>query len=314
MNVLEHLATVLADLLRADPRRVLLGEDVRDGGMLGLSRVVAADADLADRLVATPLNPTTLPAHAAGMAIGGARPIVLLPGAGALVEGLAALREAARPGEHDAPVLFVAPTGPGFGLGDDGVEGPEAILARVPGLRVLVVGNAAEAGALLRAAAEFWAGEAPTVLLVPRSLALQTVTPSDTALARPFAAAHAVRSGSAATVFAWGECVQLAEAAVERSGHDVGVVDVECIAPLPREELIEQAKATGKIVIAHSGPRDHGIGAELAALFADGAILYLDAPITRVSGLDTPLAAEHEAQATPSLDALTTAIIQVATY
>jgi pyruvate/2-oxoglutarate/acetoin dehydrogenase E1 component len=248
------------------------------------------------------------------MAVGGVRPIVLMPGAGALVEGLAALREAARPGQRSAPLLFVAPVGPGFGLGQLGVEGPEAILARVRGLRVLVAGKPEEAGALLRAAAEFWAGETPTVLLIPRALALQTITPTDTGLARPFAAAHAVREGTEATVFAWGECVGLAEAAVARSGHDVGVVDVECIAPLPRAELIEQAKITGKIVIAHSGPREHGIGAELAALFADEAILHLDAPITRVSGLDAPLPAVDEAQATPSLEALTTAITHAATY
>jgi pyruvate/2-oxoglutarate/acetoin dehydrogenase E1 component len=319
MNVLEHLASVLAELVRADPRRVLLGEDVREGGMLGLSRVAAEDPALAKRLLALPLAPSTLPAHAAGLALAGLRPIVLLPSTGALVDGLSALREAAllpwrSGGERTVPLLFVAPSGPGFGLGGDAVEGPEAILCRVPGLRVVSIGSAREAGALLRAASEFWAGEEPTVLLLPRSIALQSIDEGEAALTRPFGSPHVVRDGSQATVFAWGECVELAAAAVERSGYDVGVVDVECLAPLQRTALIESAKVTGKIVIAHSGPRDHGVGAELAALFADAAILHLDAPVTRVSGLDAPLRRSDEARATPALEELTTAITHVATY
>ena len=321
MNVLEHLADVIAELLRADPRRVLMGEDVRDGGMLGLSRAAAADPSLATRLLATPLAPSILPAHAAGLALAGMRPIVLLPSAAALVDGLSALREAAllawrTEGERAAPVLFVAPSGPGFGLGGDAVEGPEAILCRVPGLRVIAIGNAREAGAVLQAAAEFWAGEEPTVLLLPRTIALQSIDNAEIvqALTRPFASPHLVREGTQATVFAWGECVELAAAAVERSGYDVGVVDVECLAPLRRAELIECAKVTGKIAIAHSGPREHGVGAELAALFADAAILHLDAPVTRVSGLDAPMRREDESRATPGLEELTTAITHVATY
>lgn len=321
MNLLEHLAEVIADLLRADPRRVLMGEDVRDGGMLGLSRVAASDDSLAGRLLATPLAPSILPAHAAGLALAGMRPIVLLPSAAALVDGLAALREAAllpwrTDGERAVPVLFVAPSGPGFGLGADAVEGPEAILCRVPGLRVVSIGSAHEAGALVQAAADFWAGEEPTVLLLPRSIALLPIEPSDIvpSLTRPFASPHVVREGRQATVFAWGECVALAAAAVESSGYDVAVVDVECLAPLGRAELVEHAKATGKIAIAHSGPRDHGVGAELAALFADAAILHLDAPVTRVSGLDAPLSSRDEARAVPALEELTTAITHVATY
>src|SRR5690606_32245589 len=92
MTVLEPLATVIADLLRDDPRRVLLGEDVKDGGMRGLSRHAAGDEALTARLVSTPLVPTILAAHAGGMAVAGLRPIVLLPSVASLVEALAGLR------------------------------------------------------------------------------------------------------------------------------------------------------------------------------------------------------------------------------
>ena len=317
MNVLQHLASVLADLLRADDRRVVLGEDVVDGTMLGLTRAAAEDPSLAPRLLATPLSPTVLPAHAAGLAAEGYRPIVVCPEASALVDSLAALREGAKLGwrhETPAPVVFIAPFGPGFGLGGGATEGPASILSRVPGLRVVVLSEASDAGAVLRAAVEGWAGDEPTVLLVPRSLALAPVAEPSEALARPFATPRRVRDGEAATVFTWGACLSLVQAAVERSGQDARIVDVECLAPLDRAALAEEAKATGKIVIAHDGPRHCGVGSELAALFADDAILTLDAPVLRITGDDGPLTASAEARALPDLETLTAAITKVATY
>ena len=112
MSMLERLAEVVTDLLREDPRRVLAGEDVRDGGMLGLSRTAALDEELAARLIATPLVPSVAIAHAAGLAASGARPILILPSAGALLDGLPALREAAqlrwRSGDQRSEAAFGA--------------------------------------------------------------------------------------------------------------------------------------------------------------------------------------------------------------
>lgn len=321
MNVLEHLRVTLTELLREDEQRVFLGEDVVDGGMLGLSRDAAADEGLRARLLATPLTPTTALAHAAGLALGGARPIVLLGSAFALVEGIAALREAAllpwRTGNsRTVPMLVIAPCGPGFGLGADAVEAPEALLSRIPELRVFCVGQADEAAATLRAAAEFWHGEHPTVLLVPRSILLREVDPTSAPreLSRAFGAPQLVRAGAAATVFAWGQSVDVALAAVAESGLDVGVVNVEALAPLDRDGLLEHAKSSGKIVIAHHGPREHGLGAELAALFAEEAILYLDAPVTRVTGADAPLRHDAEEHAAPSVERVTQAIVRAVNY
>jgi pyruvate/2-oxoglutarate/acetoin dehydrogenase E1 component len=320
VTVLEHLASVIADLLRADARRLLLGEDVAEGGMLGLSRTAVTDETLAARVVSTPLIPTILAAHAGGLAAAGMRPIVLLPSVAALTEALAGLREAAllarrTDGERTAPVLFLAPSGPGFSLGGDAGEGPEAMLSRVPGLRVLCVGDAREAGAMLRAAAELWLGDEPTVLLLPRTLLLQELEDEPPpVLERPLGASHRVRVGKAATVFAWGEAVDLSLRAAEASGHDVSIVDVVSLSPLDRTGLVAAARETGKIVIAHAGPRAGGLGAELAALFADEAILHLDAPVVRVTGDDGVLAPTDEARALPDVERLAAAITQVVTY
>lgn len=320
MTVLGHLATVVADLLREDERRVLLGEDVRDGGMLGLSRTAANDPELRERLLATPLIPSVPFAHAVGLAAAGRHPVMLLPGAAALLEGLAGLREAAAWSwrNEDAvsvPLCVVAPCGPGFGLGGDASEAAAAMLTAVPGLRVLCAGRPEEAGAWLRAAVEHAASAGPTVLLLPRRVLLGVPSGSHaTELGRSPVAAHRVRDGSAVTVFAWGAALPVALEAAEQSGVDAAVVEPGCLAPLDSSTLENEARATGRIVIVHAGPRAGGVGAELAAHFADATILSLDAPILRVTGATPPLRPSDEDEALPRVERVVEAIQRIASY
>lgn len=320
MNVLERLSPIVAELLREDVRRVLLGEDVRQGGMLGLSRAAMQDPSLGLRIIGTPLTPAATLAHATGLALAGRRPLVLMASASGLLEGYAALRELGRVGlvsggERSAPLLIVAPTGPGFGLGGDGSESVDATLAAIPGLRVAILGDPREAGAMLRCAANFEDGEAPTVLLLPRPLLLREVDDAEfsESLGRPLCSARVVREGRAATVFAWGAAVDLACAAVERSGHDVSVVELAGLSPIDADAAATAA-TSGKIVIAHTGSLAFGPGSELAAILADRAILRLDAPIVRVAGGDGPYTFREEMGGLPSVDAILAAIHQVVTY
>jgi pyruvate/2-oxoglutarate/acetoin dehydrogenase E1 component len=193
----------------------------------------------------------------------------------------------------------------------------EGDLAAVGELRVVVGSDAEQVDALVRAAAAHWAGEEPTLLLIPRRLLLTEVESAHAAeLARPFACPQVLREGAAATVFAWGETVALALAAAHESGVDAAVVDVECLAPLDRARLVELAQGTGKIVIAHGGPRHHGVSAELAALFAEQAVTSLDAPILRVCGhaFTSPSAALAEDAHLPTTAAIADALRHVAHY
>lgn len=320
MNVLTALAGALADLLREDVRRVLIGEDVRSGGMLGLSRAAMEDPTLGLRVLGSPLTPTAGLAHATGLALAGRRPIVVLPSATALLEGYAALRELGRvaataDGERSAPVLIIAPTGPGFGLGGDAADSPDGVIAAIPGLRVVVLGDAAEATATLRAAANFDDGAAPTVLLLPRSLVLRELDKADLkdSLGRALGAARVIREGAAATVFAIGAAADQAYAAADQCGLDVAVVEVSGLAPLDEEGILAAA-TTGKLVVAHAGGRAYGPGAELVALLADRAILHLDAPVLRVTGEAGPHTGQGEAAGLPSVEAIAAAISRVATF
>ncbi|HVI03486.1 MAG TPA: transketolase C-terminal domain-containing protein [Enhygromyxa sp.] len=327
MSALQPLARLLAELLREDQRRCLLGEDVQSGGMLGLSRVAADDEQLRPRLLGSPLTNIAHVAHAGGLALAGLRPIVLLASASALLEALAAVRELGRlrwrsGDRRSVPVLFIAPNGPGFGIGGEAAESVEATLAAVPGLEVWCAGLAEELCGFLRSAATFEDDDAgPRVLLLPRGVVVRDLdldVDLHAPLSRPPTAV--VRAGERATVFAWGEALAPALAAAEAcaegsEGVSATVVDVGQLAPLDERLLVEQASATGKIVIAHAGPRRGGLGAELAALFADRSILHLDAPILRVCADDDGLFAGHdEHRASPSAAAIAEAITRVANY
>lgn len=323
MSVLSRLARLCAELLREDPRRVVLGEDVASGGLLGLTRAAAEDEALRPRLLGAPLVPAAAIAHATGLALAGLRPLMILPSATALLEGYAALRELARlrlagGGERGAPVVFLAPSGPGFGLGGDGAESCEDALCAVAGLRVIALGRADEAVATVRAAAAsaIEPGDPPTVVLLPRALLLEADSDADAAAdarPRPLGAARLVREGDACTVFAWGGATALALRAADASGHAAAVVDLGGLQPLDGAAVIDAAARTGKVVIVHQGPRS-AVAAEVAALCADRAILHLDAPILRVGGEGGPLVAPAEAAALPAEAAVIAAIQAVVTY
>ncbi|GEM_PF-1250742 len=356
MSALRHLSSLVAALLREDERRCLMGEDVRNGGMLGLSKAAAEDEDLRPRLLGSPLTNAAQVVHAGGLALAGLRPIVLLPSSSALLEALAALRELGRlpwrrggrhaegdpqdgngngesePDEHPLPVLFVAPNGPGFGLGGEASESVEASLAGVPGLELWSAGRVEDLCPYLRSAADFDAATSDRirVLLLPRSVLVTELEPPEgeteveisAPLGRPPTAT--LRAGDRATVFAWGASVGPALRAAERCaagsddapGFEVRVVEVGRLAPLDEDLLVEAADATGKLVIAHSGPRSHGLGAELAALFAERSILHLDAPVLRVCGdLDSSSSTGHaESSASPTSAAIAAALHTVVHY
>lgn len=317
MNALVALSQTCAQLLREDPTRVMLGEDVLDGGMLGLSRVATQDEKLREQLLATPLTNSGIFAHAAGLALGGRKPILALPSAGALLEGLAALRELAAlswrsGGEHVASMTILAPSGPGFGLGGEASVSPASMLAELPGVRVLSPGRPEEMSAMLRTAVAEEAG--PTIILLPRTMALAEIEDMDERLDGELGQARSLRQGSQATVFAWGATVAIAEAALDALDADIELVDLRCLSPLDEETLIAAARKTGRIVIAHAGARNHGLGAELAARFADTAILTLDAPVLRVTGAKGPFDAPHESARLPTASAIASAVDSLINY
>lgn len=104
----------------------------------------------------------------------------------------------------------------------------------------------------------------------------------------PLGQAVTVRPGSAVTVLAYGTMVHVALAAAAESGVDAEVIDLRTLVPLDLDTITASVKRTGRCVVVHEATLTGGFGAELAALVQEHCFYSLQAPISRVTGWDTP--------------------------
>ena len=108
----------------------------------------------------------------------------------------------------------------------------------------------------------------------------------------PLGQANLARAGDDLSIITYGAQVREALAAAERlaaEGIDAEVLDLRTLKPLDNEAILATARKTGKVLVVHSANQLAGIGAEIAALIAEQAFEWLDAPVRRLGGLDTPV-------------------------
>ena len=124
-------------------------------------------------------------------------------------------------------------------------------------------------------------------------------------------------AGEQCTVLAYGAMVPVAMKAAEQAaeaGIEARVVDLRTLLPLDEEGVLEHAKSTGRVVVLHEAPRFCGFGAEISALIAEHALEYMEAPIVRVTGFDTPFPNTLEHHYMPDHRRVLDAIERVATF
>jgi 2-oxoisovalerate dehydrogenase E1 component len=169
----------------------------------------------------------------------------------------------------------------------------ESIFAHCPGIRIAYPSNAVDAAGLLRTAIRC---DDPVLFLEHKHLYRQTYNkgvypgPDYTV---PFARAAMRRDGKDVTVITWGALVQrslVAAQQAEKEGINARVIDLRTIAPFDWEAIARAVKETNRVVVAHEDQLTCGFGAELAARIGEELFLHLDAPVTRVGALDTPVA------------------------
>jgi len=125
--------------------------------------------------------------------------------------------------------------------------------------------------------------------------------------------AQITRAGTQVTLLAWSGMVSIADEAAtkaEAAGISVEVIDLRTLMPFDLETILASVKTTGRCVIVHEAPRTCGFGAELIASIQERAIEYLEAPILRVTGLDTPFPYSLEHEYMPNADRVLHAIRQ----
>jgi len=129
----------------------------------------------------------------------------------------------------------------------------------------------------------------------------------------PLGKARIVQEGKEVTVIAWGSMLHRALQAVE--GIDAEVIDLMTLSPFDEETIIRSVKKTGRVVIVHEAPKTCGFGAEISATIAEDAMLYMKAPVMRVTGYDAVMPLPKlEDHYVPTFERIRKAIEEVLKY
>jgi len=190
------------------------------------------------------------------------------------------------------PMVVRCPNGGGVGGGPYHSENVEAWFHHHAGLKIVCPATAADAYGLLRASIQ---DPNPVVFCEHKFLYRrekgEVATGADGDLAK-IGEARVARPGTDLSIVTYAATVQLSLSVAETlAGEDVSaeVIDLRTLVPLDIETVLESVRKTGKALIVHEDNLTGGFGGEVAALVAQQAFEHLDAPVTRVAGLDTPI-------------------------
>ncbi|MGV9315014.1 alpha-ketoacid dehydrogenase subunit beta [Streptomyces sp. NPDC003691] len=285
----EAVNATLADLLAQDPRVLLIGEDIgRLGGVFRVTRGLRERFG-ADRVRDALLAESTIVGQAVGMAVSGLVPICEIQFDGFTYPAVNQLvTQAARIGDRwnglvGLRLVVRIPTGGGVRGVEHHSESNEALLARVPGLSVACPSTGEDADQILRYAVALGS---PVVVYEPIRLYFRRTWPvRSSAPAKAPTGARVVRHGRDLTVVTYGAVTHdvLAAAHALGPGLDVEVVDLRWVAPLDLETVLESVARTGRLLIVHEGPKDLGVGAEVAASVAEHGSGLLRGPVRRLA-------------------------------
>ena len=291
---IDAISDALRLAMRADDRIVLLGQDIAEyGGAFKVTEGFVDEFGKA-RVRNTPIIESGAIGAAMGLALEGFRPMVEMQfgdfitcGFNQIVNNLAKTRY--RWGAA-LPVVIRVPVGGGTGAGPFHSQNPEAWFTHVAGLKVVAPATPADAKGLLLAA--FDDGN-PVLYLEHKYLYRSARGPVPAgADPTPIGPARIARQGDALTVVSWGVGVSWAldaAATLEAEGVSLEVVDLRTLLPWDRDAVLTSVKKTSRVVILHEAPETGGFGGEVAAVVAQEAFAWLDAPVTRVAGLDMPV-------------------------
>nr|WBU15327.1 2-oxoisovalerate dehydrogenase subunit beta [uncultured bacterium] len=294
-TLIEAIRDALAEEMRRDPTVIVLGEDVgyRGGVFRATEGLIQEFGE--ERVIDTPLAESAIVGVAIGAALNGFRPVAEIQFADFIAPAIDQIaNEAARmryrsAGEWWCPLVIRAPFGGGVHGGLYHSQSVEAYFTHVPGLKVVVPSNPHDAKGLLKAAIR----DDDPVLYFEHKKAYRLVkgeVPEGDYIV-PIGPARVARPGRHLTVITYGLMTTYALEAAERAaaeGIDVEVVDLRTLYPPDKATILESVKKTSRALVVYEDNLTGGFGAEIAAIIAEEAFPYLDAPVMRLAGPDVP--------------------------
>jgi pyruvate/2-oxoglutarate/acetoin dehydrogenase E1 component len=294
ITMLEAIRQAMFEEMDRDPAVVAIGEDI---GVYG-GAFKATEGLLArfghERVIETPISESAIVGAACGMSYLGLRPVAEMQ----FIDFIACAFNqvtnmvAKSHYRYGAPVPMVVrgPSGGGVHGGPFHSANPEMYFVHTPGLKVVYPSTAYDAKGLLKSAIR---DNNPVLFFEHKFLyrrIKEEVPASDYTV--PLGKAVVRREGRHITIVSYAAMAHVAmEAArlLAKEGIEAEVIDLRTLLPLDRETILDSVKKTNRLLVVHEDTRTGGIAGEIAAIVCEEAFGYLDAPISRVTALDTPV-------------------------
>ncbi len=302
MNLLQAVNSALDTAMAEDQRVICLGEDIGKFGGVFRATSHLQEKYGRPRCFNTPLTEQGIVGFAIGLAAQGSVPVAeiqfadyIFPAFDQIVNEAAKYRYRSGDEFNCGGLTIRTP----YGGGIDGAlyhsQSPEAYFCHTPGLKVVIPSSAYQAKGLLLAAIR---DPDPVVFFEPKAIYRASVGEvPDGDYEIPLGVAEIIREGSDISLLGWGaQMVQINKAAemAAKAGISCEVIDLRSLLPWDQQTVADSVTKTGRLLISHEAPLTGGYGAEIAATIQDRCFLSLEAPISRVTGLDTPFPLIHE--------------------
>jgi pyruvate/2-oxoglutarate/acetoin dehydrogenase E1 component len=321
VTYLEAIRSALFEEMARDERVFVLGEDVGAyGGAFKVTEGLQARFG-ESRVIDTPISETAIVGSAIGASYMGMRPVAevqFIDFIGCCFDMLTNFAATSRyRNGAGVPIVVRGPCGGGVSGGPFHSLNPEAFFLNTPGLKMVEPSTAHDAKGLLKAAIR---DDDPVLFFEHKYLyrRIKDEVPEDDYVV-PIGKAIVRREGKDASIITFGAMVHTAleaASAVAADGVEVEVLDLRSLAPLDREAILATVAKTSRALLLYEATRTGGIGGELAAIIAEEAFEYLDAPVMRVASADTPVpyAPALEAAFLPSVENVVAGVKQLVQY
>ncbi|HLI06889.1 MAG TPA: alpha-ketoacid dehydrogenase subunit beta [Ktedonobacteraceae bacterium] len=291
----QAIREALAEEMRRDPRVFVMGEDVAEAGtpFKVLSGLVEEFGP--ERVIDTPISEPGITGMGVGAAMTGMRPVVDIMFGDFL--GLAMdqiVNQAAKVhymsgGKLKVPLVVRTTLGATRRSAAQHSQSLHAWVSHIPGLKVALPSTPYDAKGLLKTAIR---DENPVIFFEDKMMYQLKGPVPEGDYTIPFGVADIKREGTDITIVATSSMVQVALAAAGQLaalGISAEIIDPRTTYPLDKQAMIESAKKTSRAIVIDEGYERYGVTAELAAIIAEGAFYYLDAPVKRMGAMDVPI-------------------------
>ncbi len=295
ITLAQAIREALAEEMRRDPRVFVMGEDVAEAGtpFKVLSGLVEEFGP--QRILDTPISEPGITGMGVGAAMTGMRPVVDIMFGDFLglvmdqVANQAAKVHYMSGGKLKVPMVVRTTLGATRRSAAQHSQSLHAWVSHIPGLKVALPSTPYDAKGLLKTAIR---DENPVIFFEDKMMYQLKGPVPDGDYTIPFGVADIKREGTDITIVATSSMVQVALAAAEQLaelGLSAEIIDPRTTYPLDKQTMIESAKKTSRAIVMDEGYERYGVTAELAAIIAEGAFYYLDAPVKRMGAMDVPV-------------------------